>query len=215
MSWETTRPGCQQLERSLRDFEEQSAAAVGLRLMLPQLRARPAAHCSVLVTLCSHAAGARHKSAHLKPAGAGPFASFSASAVSSTAIASSSEERQEESQQRLEAIGTILAAGFALPFTMVNLWSTLLAPAFGLLLNAIWPILTAVWGWLARCNCNKWRILKDWAEARLRKVGLRLRSFAEEKAIGMLMTKVLEVALKNLEGHLSPEQLDQLRQVLD
>ena len=75
-------------------------------------------------------------------AGAGPLASFAASAVSNTAIASRSEERQHQ----LEAVGTILAAVFALPFTMVNLWSTLLAPGFGLLVNAIWPILTAVWG---------------------------------------------------------------------
>lgn len=48
-----------------------------------------------------------------------------------------------------------------------------------------------------------------------RKVGHSLGELMASQASVMLMGKVAEVAEENLERHLLPEQVDQLREVLD
>ena len=194
MSRESAGQGCQQLARPLRQHEERLAPAVPLHLQWLQLKAWPASRRNIQisphipVTQCSHAVHAR-KPTHSMPAGVSPFAPFAASVVSNTAAVGSSEEDQGELQQQLMAVMMIL---FAVAATM----------------TFVSPLATAT-------TMCMWQNLKSYAASRLCKVRANLQQKVARKASVTFMRWLMAKAERNLEGHLSPEQLDLLHEVLD
>lgn len=142
------------------------------------------------------------------PAGVSPFTPFAALAVSNIASDSNNEEHLEDGRHCWKAEWMILAAAIALPVIMHLFWSDHLKPAFG-------HILTASWAWLMHYYCNKWQLLGDFAKSQWRKFRVSFILWLRRKASGRIKTEAVKVMEEKLKKLLSPEQLDQLREVLD
>ena len=195
MSRESAGQGCPQLTRTLRQHEEQLAPAVPFHLLWLQLKAWPAARRNIQisphipVTQCSHAVHAR-KPAHSMPAGVSPFAPFAASVVSNTAAVGSEEDQEELQQQLMATVVMMILFAVAAAMTFVS------------------PLATA------KKFCT-WQNLQSRAASGLCRVGTNLKWNVARMASVKFMRWLVAKAERKLEGHLLPEQLDLLHEVLD